>query len=154
MNLKRIAIRQYRECVNIAQVKLGNLQTPPEGWLRTMRKALGMSGAQLARRANVSRALISKTELAEASGRVTLKTMQSMAQAMNARFVYAIIPEDDVDKIIRHRAIEKAQALVNEASVHMALEAQTLSEKHTSDQIESLVRTFMENQPSSLWDDV
>jgi transcriptional regulator with XRE-family HTH domain len=57
-----------------------------------MRKALGMSGAQLARKMGVSRALVSQAESNEVSGNVTMKTMQTMAEAMGCRFVYAVLP--------------------------------------------------------------
>jgi predicted DNA-binding mobile mystery protein A len=152
MGIKAAIARQYREQVNAVRVKLTQLQVPPEGWLRTMRKALGMSGAQLARRAGVSRALVSKTELVESSGAITLKTLQQMAAAMNCRFVYAIIPERDVEEVIAVRARAKAEALVKLTSVHMALEDQLLSKSNLDAEIQRVTRELLD-QPSKLWDD-
>jgi predicted DNA-binding mobile mystery protein A len=153
MSIKAAIARQYRDNVNAVRVKLAQLQVPPEGWLRTMRKALGMSGAQLARRAGVSRALISKIELVEASGSVTLRTMQQMAEAMNCRFVYAIVPEHDVESVIEARARDKAEALVKQASIHMALEDQLLSKSRLELEIKRVTKELLD-KPSALWDDV
>ena len=48
MSIKKVVTKQYQERVNQAAVQLEGLSVPSEGWLRTVRKALGMSGAQLA----------------------------------------------------------------------------------------------------------
>ncbi len=66
---------------------------PTEGWLKTLRLSLGMSGSQLALKLGVSKARVSRFEHDELTGSVTLKTMQSVAKAMNCRFVYAVVPE-------------------------------------------------------------
>jgi predicted DNA-binding mobile mystery protein A len=58
--------------------------------LKTVRKAIGMSGSQLANRLGVTKGRVSQAESAELSGSATLKSMHSMAQAMNCRFVYAV----------------------------------------------------------------
>lgn len=50
MSVKNIARQQYQRLVDKAAANLGNLPTPPEGWLRTVRNALGMSAAQLAKK--------------------------------------------------------------------------------------------------------
>jgi predicted DNA-binding mobile mystery protein A len=77
---------------------------PQEGWLRTVRNALGMSSTQLAKRLGVTKSRVSKAEQDEPSGSVTLKTMQSMAEAMDCKFVYAVVPNEDVEAIIQQRA--------------------------------------------------
>ena len=77
---------------------------PQEGGLRTVRNALGMSGTQLAKRLGVTKSRVSKAEQDEPSVSVTLKTMQSMAEAMDCKFVYAVVPNEDVEAIIQQRA--------------------------------------------------
>ena len=90
MSVKAIVQQQYKRIVDNAASHAA-LQTPPEGWLRTVRKALGMSGAQLARKMGVTRARVAQAEHAELSGGATLKSMQAAAEAMGCRFVYAIV---------------------------------------------------------------
>tara|TARA_R110002110_G_scaffold415847_1_gene657765 strand:- start:24500 stop:24964 length:465 start_codon:yes stop_codon:yes gene_type:complete len=153
MGISRIVAKQYRDKVNQAYHQLGALSLPPEGWLRTLRHALGMSGPQLAKRLGVTKARVSKAEKDELTGSVTLKTMQSMAEAMNCRFVYAVIPSEEIEDLIKRRALQKAREQVKSASTHMALEAQTLSDEQLSFEIERLATEIVEKMPSNLWSD-
>ena len=153
MTVKTIISSQYREKVNQAASKLQGITMPPEGWICTARNALGMSAAALARRLGKTRALVSNTEKAELDGGVTLKTMQTMAEAMNCRFVYAIVPHDSVETILEDRAMHKAKRLVEASSKHMALEAQSLSRKQIDFEIERLASDMLKNQPSDFWND-
>ena len=153
MNMKQVITRQYRENVNEARMKLAGVQTPPEGWLGTMRTALGMTGAQLARRMGVTRGAVSSFEKAELNGGITLKSMQKLAQAMNARFVYAVIPEDDVNTVIERRAQKRAHALVKEADIQMALEEQSLSSDRLEAEVMRVAKELLEKRQSELWND-
>lgn len=153
MGIKTIITRQYREKLNQAALKFQSSTIPSEGWIRTARKALDMSAAQLGRRLGKTRALVSNTEKAELDGGVTLRTMQSMAEAINCRFVYAFVPEESAETIIRRRAREKAEQRVMEASGHMALEQQAISQSQIEFEIERLAENILREQPSYLWDD-
>ena len=154
MTLKPIITRQYQATVDTAATNIRAIPHPPEGWLRTVRKALGISGAQLARRIGVTRALVSQTEKNEAAGTATLKTLQQMAEAMGCNLVYAIVPmTGTTEEIIAQRAKEKARALVEKAGGHMALEAQGLSSEQMRYEIERLQRQMLADMPSDLWDD-
>lgn len=152
--VKSVVTRQYRHIVQQALSQAVGLTVPPEGWLCTVRKALGMSGAQLARRLGVTRALINQTQKAELAGGVTLKTMQHMAEAMGCRFVYAIVPkEGGVDDLIRVQARKKAARLVAKTNTQMALEEQSLSSDQINYEIDRLVREMAEAMPSDFWDE-
>lgn len=61
---------------------LSSLKLPSEGWLAVLRKALGMSGAQVAERAHVSRNAIYQAERNECEGAITINQMQKFAKAM------------------------------------------------------------------------
>ena len=76
--MKQIVIRQYQEIVDNAAKRIADLSVPPEGWLRTVRSALGMSGAQLARLLDVSRSQVAQAEKNELAGVITLKRLQKM----------------------------------------------------------------------------
>ena len=153
MSVKPVITRQYREKLNQAALKFRGFTLPPEGWIRTARKALGMSAAQLARRLGRTRALVSNTEKAELNGGVTLRTMQSMAEAVNCRFVYAFVPEENAEALIRRRAREKAKRHVMEATEHMTLEQQILSQSQIESEIERLAENIFKEQPGDLWND-
>lgn len=151
MSVKPIIARQYRGKLNQAASKFQNFALPPEGWIRTARKALGISAAQLGRRIGKTRALVSNTEKAELDGAVTLRTMRSMAEAANCRFIYAFVPEESAEALIRRRAREKAERRVMEAGIHMALEQQTLSQSQIKSEIERLTEEILREQPGDLW---
>lgn len=152
MGIKNIVTRQYQGIVDAVAGNGRSLVLPPEGWMRTVRKALGMSGAQLARRLGVSRALVSQTERNELTGSVTVKNLQHMAEAMGCRFVYAIVPQESTTAdLIADRAKEKATKLVEQAGKHMALEAQALSPQQMRGEIERLQRQILAELPADLW---
>lgn len=152
--MKDIIAKQYRDKVNSAFHQLAPLDTmPKEGWIRTVRKALGMSGVQLARRLNLTKMRVSQAERDELSGGVSLKTMRSMAEAMDCKFVYAIIPQSEVEVLIKTQATAKARQLVQSASTHMALEAQSLSKDQLAFEVDRIAKEIIEKMPSDLWND-
>jgi len=153
MSIKQVVTIQYQQIMDRTAKAVHGISMPPEGWLCTARKALNMSGAQLARRLGVSRAQISQSEKKEISGGVTLKKMQQMAEAMGYRFVYAIVPEKTVDEIIFTRAGKKATKLVNLTSTHMALESQALSKRQIKFEIERIQQNLIDEMSYDLWND-
>jgi predicted DNA-binding mobile mystery protein A len=64
-----------------------------EGWIRSVRRQQSLQGKQLAERMQVSPARISVLEKDEQRGAVTLKMMQKAAEALDCRFVYALVPK-------------------------------------------------------------
>ena len=152
MSVKTVAQRQYRSIVDNAAASVAGLKTPPEGWLRTVRSALGMSGAEVAKKMGVTRARITKAEHAELTGGVTLKSMQATAEALGCRFVYAIIPSSGrIEDIITAQARKKAIAIVSTASKHMALENQKLPDDKIAQEVERLTREIAQEMPSDFW---
>ena len=155
MGVRDLARKQYRQIVDHAAAAIHKqFGRPSEGWIATTRTALGMSAAQLARRLGVTRARVSQAEQAELSGGVTLKTMQSMAEAMRCRFVYAIVPKDGcIEDAIKAQAHRKALALVNKASIHMALERQALPAAKNKKEVERIAGELIRTMPTDFWAD-
>lgn len=153
--MKQIILHQYQDIVDKAAEQTSDLPMPPEGWLKTMRKALGVSGAQLARLLKVTRSQIAQSEKNELSGAVTLRTLQNAAEAMGGRLVYAIVPvSGTVETLIANRARDKAIQIVGRADTHMALESQALNAKSREYEIRRLERELLASMPSTLWDEV
>ena len=154
MSVKETIKRQYQGIVDGAALRLSGVQTPPEGWVATVRKSLGMSGAQLARRLGVTRAAVSQTERNEANGGVTIRHMQNVAGAMGCRFVYAIVPEEGgVKDVILAQAGRKAAGIVRRAGEHMALEEQSLSHEKNKEEVTRLRDELARYTPSDLWEE-
>ena len=152
MSVQKTNQKQYQGIVGHAALQLTDFRVPTEGWVATVRKALGMSGAQLARRLGVSRASVSQTEKKELSGSVTIKHMQNMAEALGCRFVYAIVPEGRIEDVIRDQATHKASKLVQRVSGHMALEKQSLPPEKARQEIEWLRDQLIRDMPRYFWE--
>lgn len=155
MGIKRIVLKQYQAIVNDAAIaRAKDLKQPNEGWIASVRKALGMSAAQLGRRVDRTRANISAAERSEQDERVTIQSMKTLAEAMGCKFVYAFIPKDgDIEDVIEQHARKKAKALVSQASTHMGLEKQSLSAIKTDKEIQRLTTQLMDEINSDFWKD-
>lgn len=152
MNIKNVVTKQYRTIVNRAVDKLDKLEVPPEGWIRTVRTALGMTGIQLADRLGVSRGRAYRIEKDEVAGNVTLKTMHSTAEAMGCKFIYAIVPETDVESFVHEKAFKRAIYDVSQAYKHMAFEEQKISNKELRDEVLRVTSQIEQKDISSVWE--
>lgn len=126
---------------------------PPKGWLRAVRDALGMTTAQYARRLGVSQPRIVELEQSEASGSVTLNTLQRAAEALGCRLVYVLVPEKPLADTIRERAETVASRQLADVEHTMRLENQAVTDKQVSknllrERVEELLR-----RPARLWDE-
>ncbi len=84
-------------------------ERPSDGWVRAIRKALGMTANQLAKRMRVSQQAVSQLESKEMDGSVTLKKLRETAEAMDCRLVYAFIPNNgSLQNTVKQQAIRPA----------------------------------------------
>ena len=127
------------------------VSTPPRGWIRAIRDALGMSTTQLALRMKVHQPKISRIEQREVSGDITIKTMREAAEAMDCIFVYAVLPRTSLEETIRAQAEKLARCLVGSASHSMLLEDQSLEKKQDDEMVKSLVDRLVAEMPRNLW---
>ncbi len=153
MSVKTIVQLQYQDIVNRARESTKGTFMPKEGWLRTVRKALNMTGVQLAKRLGVTKAAVSHTEKSELKGGITINKMEQMAEGMGCRFVYFVIPEKPINDMLSEQALKKAKAIVARASDQMALEDQALSNSQLKFEIERLQHELLMEIPSDLWDE-
>ena len=154
MSVRATAKRQYMRIVDRAVEQIGSLQIPSEGWLTTMRKALGMSVPQLARRAGVTKAAIYQAERKERERGISIRQMEKLAASLDGRFVYAIVPaHGDIRDRLRVQARAKAEAIVLRTSSHMALEKQSLTNEQIVQEMERLANRLVDDMPSDFWDE-
>jgi len=153
MSVNNVLKKQYRDKINQVYNDFADFTTPQSGWLKMVRTAMGMNGTQLANRLGVTKARVSKAEQDELTSSLTLKTMHNMASAMNCRFVYAVVPNDKIEEVIKQQANKKAREQVHRASIQMALESQSLNEKQIEFAIDELTSTIIKKMPSDLWKD-
>ena len=152
MSVQDVVVKQYWARVDRAADSLKSVEIPDEGWIRTVRRAMNMSGAALGRLLGKSRASVSQSEKNELDGAVTLRTMQSIADAMGCRFVYAIIPEHSMEDLMRKHARKVALEIVKRSTEHMALEDQSLGKEHTQREVKRITEDLIKDMPANFWD--
>lgn len=124
---------------------------PPEGWIRTVRKALGMTMSQLSKRLHVQQSRISEIEKAEPHDQLTLKTLRAAATALGCRLEYVFIPEKPLEDILREKALKLAREKIAYVSHHMDLENQSTSEEEKMKQVQQLAEELLKT-PQRLWE--
>jgi hypothetical protein len=64
------------------------------GWLRGIRRAVGIPTAEVARRMKSAVGEVYRMEVAEAKARIELATLRRGAQALGCELVYAVVPRE------------------------------------------------------------
>lgn len=152
MSVKNTRRKQYIRLIEQSAQQIGTVTCPKEGWIATVRHALAMSGAQLARRMGVTRAAIYQAEHNELNGSMTLKHMEKIAQSLGGKVVYAIVLDKPVEDCFREQAQIKAESLIQRASAHMALEKQSLPLEVLHKEIERFAEEMIRDMPPDFWD--
>jgi len=129
-----------------------DVQVPYKGWIRSIKEALGMNGRQLAERMGVTKQRVSIIEKQELAGSVTINTMKKSAKALNCAFVYCLVPQADLEDIVRDQAKKIALNRLQRASHTMSLEDQELDRKENNAIMNNMVERIMNEQPADLWD--
>ena len=124
---------------------------PRGGWLRAIRGALGMSAAQLAGRLGVAQQAIVNFERNEAAGKITLQSLQRVAQALDCRVVYSVVPNKPLAQMRQERALALADQLVRPVAHSMKLEAQGVSDRETQRQRKELAGEILRGSARKLW---
>lgn len=123
---------------------------PADGWIRTLRVALGMTAEQLARRLSLSKQGVHELERREREQKVTLSTLRAAAEALDADLVYAIVPRQPLQRTLEDRARELATEQVSRVSRTMQLEDQAVDAAEEEALIQDYVSRLLE-RPRELW---
>jgi len=124
---------------------------PSDGWIRAVRKSLGMSVRQLATRMGVTQQAVSQLEAKELNETVSIKTLRKAAEALNCRLVYALVPNDaGLQGILDKQALMKAKDIVSAVDHTMQLEAQGVG--NLQQKIKETAEELAKNPNSKLWE--
>jgi len=151
--LKAIEQEQNAAIVNNSAL-LEQSILPKQGWIRTLRTALAMSGAALSQRLGGHRSVASYLERAELDESITLKKLNQVAAAMNCKLVYAFVPQtkgEDVNDLLEEQAEYKARNIVQRTNVQMVMEAQALSLSAQEKEIKRLKEQLLKDLPRDFW---
>jgi predicted DNA-binding mobile mystery protein A len=152
-------IEQEQAALIVNKVAALKRFTPPKlGWIRTVRMALSMSGASLARRLGLQRSSLAYLQKAESDDSITLKKLKQVADAMNCELIYAIVPKatlnnpkPSMNDILQAQADKKALEIVKRASNQMQMEEQGLNEKALKKEVERLSKQLLDKMPKDFW---
>jgi predicted DNA-binding mobile mystery protein A len=97
---------------------------PAGGWIRAIRESLGMTTSQLAERMGVSQARVTQVEHGEVERSLRLSTLDRAAEALNCRVIYALLPHEPLEEMVRRQAKAIAGDAVASTSHNMRLEDQ------------------------------
>jgi predicted DNA-binding mobile mystery protein A len=126
--------------------RLGSLKpvdrfaTPPRGWIRAIRNAVGMTGAQLGKRLGTSPQSVDALERSEAEGSVKLETLRRAAEALDCMLVYALVPRTSLDGEVRRRSRALAVRDLGLVAHSMKLEAQEVGGADLEARIDAYIR--------------
>ncbi|MXX01212.1 MAG: mobile mystery protein A [Acidimicrobiia bacterium] len=129
---------------------LSQMLRPHRGWIRAVRDALGMSGAELGHRLGISQQRVAALEQAEIQLSIQLDTLARAADALNCHLVYALVPRTSLTEAVKAQARSKATQILLRAAHHSRLENQAGSDSLDA-RIEDLAETFVDRR--GLWND-
>jgi predicted DNA-binding mobile mystery protein A len=125
---------------------------PSRGWVRAVRDALGMTAAQLGGRIGVSQSRIARIERDEAEDAVTLATLRRVAEGLDCTLVYALVPNEPLEEVLKARARARADAQLRRTHHSMRLENQALDTRDLEAERERLAGEILAGDPRRLWD--
>jgi predicted DNA-binding mobile mystery protein A len=126
---------------------------PSRGWIRAIREAIGMTTGQLAKRLGVQQPRIIELERGEATGSITVKSLERAAEALGCRLVYVLVPEAPLADTIRKRASVIANEQLASVEQTMRLEAQGVNDKALHEEAHQRLVEKLLRRPARLWDE-
>lgn len=155
MKVSRKSLIRQRKVIQQKLDLVSREPMPPSGWLKAVRGALGISIRQLAERVGVSHGSISQIEKRESQRKVTLESLEQIANAMECKLVYAIVPKnpnETLDDLIQRKANEAAERILEQVSRSMKLESQGTSPKQVQLEIARIAQELIATGDSRIWE--
>lgn len=103
-----------------------NLSEPIYGWINAIRFALGINSRQLGRKIGISGQGVLELEKSEVHDTIQLKTLKKVAEALDCRLVYSLVPNQPLEQKFKHKAQEIARKRMARTSHSMSLEDQSI----------------------------
>jgi predicted DNA-binding mobile mystery protein A len=151
MNKQKLQIEQLE--AKIKAFKPLRSSFLPNGWIRGIRLALGMSLQQLATRLSITKQSAQEIEQRERDGSISLKSLRETARALDMELVYGFVPKDgSLDALIERKANELATKIVSRTSTTMKLENQGNSKERIKKAIAERAGLLKHEMPKVLWD--
>jgi predicted DNA-binding mobile mystery protein A len=145
-----ILIQTDKRIRKIAQIKDEN---PPNGWIYSIRMALGMSMRQLGKLAEITPQGVKDIETREKNGNITLASLDQIGKKLNMKLVYGFVPLDgSLQKMIDKRVNDIATKIVARTANTMKLEDQAVSEAMLKKSIKAKAQEIKQKNLKTLWE--
>jgi len=152
MKEKSIVLKQLDRQMNSEAIRALAI-IPKQGWIRTVRKAIGMTVNQLAARLGVNPSRLSKIESSEPDGAITVKTLASVAEKLNCKLVYTFVPKTSFEGMVKDQAKKVALKKIERTAHTMKLEDQAVDINWQKEQLEDLSRELLCQSWKHLWEE-
>jgi predicted DNA-binding mobile mystery protein A len=140
-----------RRQLDVRLRKLPRTQPPAGGWIRTIRKALGMTMAQLGKRLGVSAPAVAELESRENRESISLGKLRNAADAMGCDLLIAFVPRVPLTEMVKRQATVKALEERGRLLHTMKLENQAEGVESAGDTDRS-VEKWMAKRSARIWD--
>lgn len=129
-------------------------EPPQEGWIKAIREALGITLDQVAKKLGVQKSTINFHERSEQKHTITLHTLEQIAGVLGCRLVYALIPERDLEDVLKQRMKDYVNSELDALSHSMLLEEQKTNSDHIKIEKQVLLDQLMRQKNiSKIWED-
>ncbi len=133
------------------KILLIEIEIPRDGWIKEIRTALKMTYAQVSKKLSITPSAVLKFEKNEINGTININSMNKIAETLNCKFVYALVPNESLEKIIDTRVGKVAEKMINQIGHSMSLETQSVNQKELKEQLNNLKKELKDNLSSKLW---
>ena len=79
---------------------LTRIPRPERGWVNAIRRALGMTEAQLAERMGITQSSLHRLESSEAAGTIGLDSLRRAAEALDCEVAYVLVPREQLEATV------------------------------------------------------
>ena len=135
-----------------APMKPADVPSFRRGYVREIRESLGITTTQLAKFLGISQPAVVKLEKAERDGAISLKSLKKVAEVLNCKLVYSLVPKTSLDGFLHERAKEVAERQVLKVGHSMTLEDQGTSKAELARQIRQAADEMIRNLDRRLWE--
>ena len=129
--------------------RIPHVEVPGRGWIKAIRESLGMTTTQLAKRLGISQPSVIALEQSEAKRTIELASLHRVAEALDCRLVYALVPKTTLELAVREKALAFDRRRRAPVEHSMLLENQGVNERASDVTVDEIVR---ETNPRRFWD--
>ena len=145
------ALELQRKQIDTRLTNLPSLESPRDGWIRTIRQSLGMTMRQLGARLAISPQGVRDIEMRERNETITVAKLRQVADALNCDLRLVLIPRTPLETTMRKQAATKAREERNRLVHTMHLEDQDAGVEDALDESKAAERWLTE-RVARLWD--